>query len=64
MTTIIEFALFTIVILLLIIVPLALIAGGLASRAVVIPPDTSDSDGTDVSDQSRVMTLSRTVGRN
>jgi hypothetical protein len=42
MNTIIEFALFTIAILLLIAVPLALIAGGLASRSVVVSPDTGD----------------------
>ena len=42
MNTIIEYILYTFGILLLIAAPLALIAGGLASRSVVVAPNTGD----------------------
>ena len=42
MNAIIDFILYAIGILMLIAVPLALIAGGLASRSVVVSPDTGD----------------------
>ena len=42
MNTTIEFILYGIGIVMLIAVPLALIAGGLASRSIVVPPETGD----------------------